>query len=79
MELLELIGRIADLKFKNSDMDILPLYKRMEFILDDLLELVEMKRKDIHIVVDDQSESDDEYWLNLNIDKEFISLINVWD
>lgn len=30
-------------------------------MLDDVLALVEAKRKDVNIVIDEQSESDDEY------------------
>jgi hypothetical protein len=30
-------------------------------VLDDVLSLVEVKRKDVNIVIDEQSESDDEY------------------
>ena len=59
--MLELIGRIADLKYKHSDLSSLPLAKRIEFVLDDLLALVDIKRRDVKIDVDDQSESDDEY------------------
>lgn len=61
VELLELIGRIADLKYKHSDIDRLPLAKKIEFVIEDVLALIEIKRKDVNIVVDDQSESDDEY------------------
>ena len=38
-----------------------PLAQRIEFVLDDVLSLVEVKRKDVNIVIDEQSESDDEY------------------
>lgn len=59
--MLEMLGRIAELKFKNTDLERQPLTKRLEFVLDDVLELVEVKRKEVNIVVDDMSESDDEY------------------
>jgi hypothetical protein len=59
--MLELTGRIADLKYKHSDIGRLPLAKKIEFVLDDMLELVDLKRKDVNIVIDDQSESDDDY------------------
>lgn len=46
VEFLEMIGRIADIKFRGSEMDSLPLPKKLEFILDDLLTLVGEKRKE---------------------------------
>ena len=62
MELLELIGRIADVKFKGTDIDkTMSLAQKIEFVLDDFLTLVEVKRRDVKITVDEHSESDDEY------------------
>lgn len=61
VEFLELIGRIADHKFKGTEMEKIPLAQKIEFVLDDVLALVEVKRKDVQIVIDDESESDDEY------------------
>ncbi|CDW72588.1 UNKNOWN [Stylonychia lemnae] len=61
VELLELIGRIAILKFKNSENETLALYKKIEYILDILLKMVEVQRKDVNIQVNEESESDDEY------------------
>ena len=37
------------------------LAQRIEFVLDDIFTLVEVRRKDVYIVIDEQSESDDEY------------------
>eukprot|EP00347_Sterkiella_histriomuscorum_P002614 403367462 len=61
VEFLELIGRISVLKFKNTDNESLPLAKKIEFILDILLRMVEVQRKDVNIQVNEESESDDEY------------------
>jgi hypothetical protein len=62
VELLEMIGRIADVKFHGTEMETsMTLAQRIEFVLDDILTLVEVKRKDVNIVIDEQSESDDEY------------------
>ena len=61
VELLELIGRVAEMKYRNTELERQPLAKKIELILDDILALVDVKRKDVNIVVDDQSESDDEY------------------
>ncbi len=61
VELLELIGRIADIKFKNTEYEKAGFQKRVELVLDDVLAFVDVKRKDIAIKVEDESESDDEY------------------
>ncbi len=61
VELLELIGRIAQLKFKGTENEGIPLYKKIEYVLDIVLKMVEMERKDINIKVNEESESDDEY------------------
>lgn len=37
------------------------LANKIEFVIDDVLTLVEVKRKDVNIINDEQSESDDEY------------------
>ena len=49
------------MKYRNTELERQPLAKKIELILDDILALVDVKRKDVNIVVDDQSESDDEY------------------
>ena len=56
-----MIGRVAHLKFKNTENEHLPLTKKIEHILDIILKLVEVPRKDVHIEVNENSESDDEY------------------
>lgn len=61
VELLELVGRIALHEFKNTDNEGIVLEKKIEYILDILLKMVEMKRNDVNIQVIDESESDDEY------------------
>jgi len=62
VELLEMIGRIADVKFKGTDMETTTtLAQKIEAVLDDVLTLVDVKRREVNIVVDEQSESDDEY------------------
>ena len=42
VELLELIGRIANHKFKGTDNEGLPLAKKIEYILDIVLRLVDI-------------------------------------
>ena len=61
VEFLEMLGRIADLKFKGTDMERMKLTIKMEYVLEDVLALVGATRKDVNIVVNEESESDDEY------------------
>ena len=62
VELFELIGRIAEVKFRGTEFETsMTLAQRIEFVLDDIFTLVEVRRKDVYIVIDEQSESDDEY------------------
>jgi hypothetical protein len=37
VEFLEMIGRIADLKFKQTSTNAEPLAKRIEFVLDEII------------------------------------------
>ena len=39
----------------------MPLAKKIEYVLDVVLRLVEVERKDINIKINEESESDDEY------------------
>ncbi|CDW89852.1 UNKNOWN [Stylonychia lemnae] len=59
VELLEYICRVADYKFRNND--DMNLVQKIEIVLEDVLALVDVKRKDVNIKVDDESESDDDY------------------
>ena len=61
VEFLELIGRIADIKFRGTEVGNLPLNKKIEYVLDELLQLVEAKRNEVDIDIEEESESDDEY------------------
>lgn len=58
-EFLELIGRIADLKYR--DASGLALYEKIEFLLDMIFELVDFSRVPVNIHVEEESASDDEY------------------
>ena len=46
VEFLECIGRAAALKYKSGPSSELPLDKKIELILDDILPLVKYDRKD---------------------------------
>lgn len=62
VEFLDYLGRVADAKFKKSDLDVLPLHKKIEFVIDDVLTLVGEKRVDVKSSqADEESASDDEY------------------
>ena len=61
VELLELIGRIADLRYKHTPLDEMHLNKKIDLVLDDVLAMVEFKRREVSIKIDDESQSDDDY------------------
>ena len=44
MEFLEFLARIAELYFEGSEMEELELYQKIEYLLDELLPLVNAKR-----------------------------------
>jgi len=49
-EFLEMIGRIADLKFKGSELESIHLANKIEFVLDDIfIAYPGMKRKVMHL------------------------------
>ena len=62
--MLELIGRVAIYKYDDSDLEGYPLDKKVELLLDELLPLVKMQRKEDEIESDSSvssGESEDEY------------------
>jgi len=61
VEFLELIARVAELYFRGSEYEELMLSEKVEYILDDLLPLVTAKRTKQRIVIEEFSDSDDEY------------------
>lgn len=61
VEFLELIARIGELYFRDSEMEDLMLSEKIEYILDDLLPLVEAERTRQKMVIEEFSESDDDY------------------
>ena len=62
VEFLEMIGRIADLKFKSTETNDELLAKRIEFVLDDIIPpILEVPRKETNIITVEESESDDDY------------------
>ena len=61
VEFLELIARVAELYFRDSEYEELMLSEKVEYILDDLLFLVECTRTKQKIVIEEFSDSDDDY------------------
>lgn len=62
VEFLEFIARVAVVKCKGTQIEALPLARKIEFVLDQLLTLVGEKRRTVSLDKEnEQSESDDEY------------------
>ena len=63
VELLEMIGRVAHFKFKdNAELsENMTLAQKIEHVLDIMLKLVNVPRKDVTLNIVDESESDDDY------------------
>ena len=61
VEFLELIARVAELYFRDSEYEDLMLAEKVEYILDDLLPLVECTRTKQKIIIEEFSDSDDDY------------------
>ena len=61
VEFLELLARIAELSFRDTEMEEISLGEKLEYILEDLLPLVGATRTKQKIIIDEFSESDDEY------------------
>lgn len=61
VEFLEMICRVANAKFKNTDYANADLLDKVVFILDDLLQIVGQERKEVHVEEEEISESDEDY------------------
>lgn len=61
-EFLELIGRLAEIKFKNTgEMAQNPLTWKIEMLLEDLCPFFGLTKNDVKIELEDNSASDDDY------------------
>jgi len=60
-EFLEMIGRLSDCKFKNSDMSSESLAQKIEWLLEELCPAYGLTKKDVNVGQEDNSESDDDY------------------
>ena len=61
VEFLEMIGRVADTYFAGSEMEDLQLAQKIEYLLDEILPVVGKSRVKQEIIIDEFSESDDDY------------------
>ena len=61
VEFLEFLARIAELIFMESELEELPLHEKIEYLLDDLLLVINAKRVKQQITVAEFSDSDDDY------------------
>ena len=64
VEFLEMIGRVADLKFRDSELESIPLEAKIEYVLDDLFAaLPGLRRLNARNMDEEEevTESDDEY------------------
>ena len=61
LEFLEFLSRFAELYFEGSEMEELELHQKLEFLLDEILPVVGAKRVKQTTVIEEFSESDDDY------------------
>ena len=61
VEFLEFLARIAELYFEGSEMEDLELNIKLEYLLDEMLPLVDAKRVKQSVSIEEFSESDDDY------------------
>ena len=57
-----MIGRVADTYFAGSEMEDLQLAQKIEYLLDEILPVIGKSRVKQEIIIDEFSESDDDYW-----------------
>ena len=61
VEFLEFLARVSDLFFAGSEMETLELHEKIEYVLDEILPIVNYKRVKQEIIIDEFSESDEDY------------------
>lgn len=61
VEFLEMIGRIALVKYEGSDMEREPLVRKIEFVVDSLFTLLNVERSEVVLEEEDISDSDPDY------------------
>ena len=61
VEFLEMIGRIADLKFRGSETEDMELHLKIEILLDDVFDDFALARVQVNVDVREETESDCDY------------------
>ena len=61
VELYEIIGRAAKVKYQNTDFEEEPLARKIEMMLDLLFPLIRFTRREVVRDEEDESASDDDY------------------
>ena len=61
VEFLEFLGRIAEQYFLGSEMEDLELHRKIEYLLDEILTVIDEKRIKQEEIIEEFSESDDDY------------------
>lgn len=65
VEFLEMIGRVADHKFQGSELEALPLDRKIEFVLDEVFSALpkeqNTKRQQPDVEIEEETESDPDY------------------
>ncbi len=61
-EFLELIGRVAEFKYKNvPELAANPLVWKIDSLLDEMMPSFGLKKNEVNVEVEENSESDDDY------------------
>ena len=62
VEFIEMIGRIAEVKYANTSMMEIPLHERIEYIMDDIFPKMLNKERNPVVIIDvEESASDEDY------------------
>lgn len=61
VEFLEFLARVAELYFEGSEMEELDLHIKLEYLLDEIFTLIGAKRVRQTTIIEEFSESDDDY------------------
>ena len=61
VEFLEMVCRAADTKFKGSELEGIPLAKKVEHILDDLFTPYNFRRRGVRVEITEETDSDSDY------------------
>ena len=64
VEFLEMIGRVAEYKFRGTELEDIGLERKIEQILDDIFIVLgkEAKRKLVEVEYEENTQSDSDYW-----------------